>query len=195
LGLLLAAVDVAGPRRWRWLLTDEATGAPLADHQVDLENAPDEVARFADLYSYAWWRAAPDRRVADGATIVGEAGEWASRVLLGAQVVAAITAAAADGPVTVRVTAGPPADLVLRWPLELAHADGKPLAARGDVSFVYDVSANGGPAGPKPPVTGSLRVFAVFSQPTETSVLALRRERYALSRLIRRIAARERARD
>lgn len=34
---------------------------------------------------------------------------------------------------------------------------------------------------------------AWFSQPTNTSVLALRRERYALSRLIRRIAARERA--
>ena len=36
-------------------------------------------------------------------------------------------------------------------------------------------------------------MLAVFSQPTETSVLALRRERYALERLIRRIAARQRA--
>ena len=32
-------------------------------------------------------------------------------------------------------------------------------------------------------------MLAVFSQPTRTSVLALRRERYALARLIRRIAA------
>ena len=31
-------------------------------------------------------------------------------------------------------------------------------------------------------------MLAVFSQPTRTSVLALRRERYALSRLIRRTA-------
>ena len=41
--------------------------------------------------------------------------------------------------------------------------------------------------------TGRLRMLAVFSQPTRTDVLALRRERYALSRLIRTIAARERA--
>jgi hypothetical protein len=45
----------------------------------------------------------------------------------------------------------------VRWPLELAHAGGRPLAARGDVSLV--------------------------------SVLALRRERYELGKLIRRIAA------
>jgi tetratricopeptide (TPR) repeat protein len=36
----------------------------------------------------------------------------------------------------------------------------------------------------------ALRVLAVFSQPVRTSVLALRRERYALARLIRRIVAR-----
>jgi hypothetical protein len=41
-------------------------------------------------------------------------------------------------------------------------------------------------------VTGALRVLAVFSQPTRTSMLALRRERYALSNLIRRIAATQR---
>jgi hypothetical protein len=42
-------------------------------------------------------------------------------------------------------------------------------------------------------VGGTLRVLAVFSQPARTSVLALRRERYELARLFRRIAARERA--
>ena len=39
----------------------------------------------------------------------------------------------------------------------------------------------------------ALRMLAVFSQPSQTSVLALRQERYALTRLIRRITARERA--
>ena len=43
-------------------------------------------------------------------------------------------------------------------------------------------------------MAGALRVLAVFSQPTEGSVLALRRERYELGRLIRRIAARQRRR-
>jgi CHAT domain len=58
------------------------------------------------------------------------------------------------------------------------------------VAFVYDI---GGAGGRKDAVGEALRVLAVFSQPTKTSVLALRRERYALTRLIRRIAARERA--
>jgi hypothetical protein len=80
-------------------------------------------------------------------------------------------------PVTVRVTA----DFAARWPLELAHVAGVPLAARGDVSLVYAPAGQPGP--PKAEITGTLRVLAVFSQPTKTSVLALRRERYALSRL------------
>ena len=68
------------------------------------------------------------------------------------------------------------------------------------MSFVYDIAAD--PAGNlagdhgafpvaggggKAPVSGELRVLAVFSQPTRTSVLALRRERYALARLIRQL--------
>jgi hypothetical protein len=35
--LVLQAVDMRGPSRWRWLLTDEESGQPLADHQVVLE--------------------------------------------------------------------------------------------------------------------------------------------------------------
>jgi len=85
------------------------------------------------------------------------------------------------------------------WDLELAHHGGQPLAARGDVTFVYHVG-DGDAAAATDPVTGAvrrsgrkdgtdkaLRVLAVFSQPTKMSVLALRRERYALTRLIRRI--------
>jgi len=196
MGLLLRAVDITGPLRWRWLLTDADTGAPLADHRVDLESAPGDVARFADLYGYARSYAIPDRRVDDGARFVAEAGAWAGTVLLGEAVGKAIVAAAAAGPVTVLVVAAAPVAPVLLWPLELAHAGGRPLAARGDVSFVYDIAAgpadgHGAFAGPggggKAPVSGELRVLAVFSQPTRTSVLALRRERYALARLIRQL--------
>ena len=91
---------------------------------------------------------------------------------------------------------GPAADGMLLWPLRATHADGKPLAARGDVTFVYDIAgapgtdctghSAGGSGGP-------LRILAVFSQPAEISVLALRRERRALSQLIYRIAGRDRA--
>jgi CHAT domain len=225
MGLLLRAVDVAGPARWRWLLTDADTGAPLADHQVNLQGASAEVARFAEPFGYVRSYAAPDRQVEDGTKIVADAGAWAGSALLGDAVGKAIADAAAAGPVSVQVVAPPPADAVLLWPLELAHVAGKPLAARGDVTFVYDITGTGsgiastgsgqarqGPVAVAGPHAygahvygpggagrsgrgqdGPLRVLAVFSQPTKTTVLALRRERYALSRLIRRVAARERA--
>jgi hypothetical protein len=55
------------------------------------------------------------------------------------------------------------------------------------VSFVYAPSGTSGLA--KAQAADALRVLAVFSQPTRTSVLALRRERYELGGLIRRLAA------
>ena len=72
--LVLDAVEVASPFAWRWLLSDEETGAPLADHQVRLDPAAEEVAAFRDLYQYAGWRAVPDRRVSDQMKIVLAAG-------------------------------------------------------------------------------------------------------------------------
>ena len=69
--------------------------------------------------------------------------------------------------------------------------NGGPLAALGDVPLVYDVVPDGAHR-PKDAVSGALRMLAVFSQPTQTSVVALRRARYELGRLIRRIAARQR---
>ncbi len=188
MGLLLEAMEAIGPLRWRWLLTDEI-GRPLADHEVDLVSAPAEVARFRDLYGYVRSYAAPDRRAEDGARFVREAGEWAGRELLGEFIGAAIVA---ESPVTVRVKVPELLDSVLLWPLELAHAEGRPLSARGDVALVYDVAPDAS-VRQKDEIGSALRILAVFSQPTRATVLALRRERYALSRLIRRIAARQRA--
>ena len=180
---------------WRWLLTEEDTGRPLADHQVDLAGAPGEFGAFADLYRYLRWHAAPDRRLASEAQIVARVGAWAAREVLGQPVCDAIIKAA---PVTVRVTLPERAGFVLSWPLELAHAGGRPLAARGDVTFVYDLAS-----GRLPQRHGRcrrreawrpLRMLAVFSLPTQMSVLALRRERFELARLVRRIVARQRRR-
>jgi hypothetical protein len=183
--LVLRAVDVASQWQWRWLLSDEESGRPLADHVVELDPAGDDVVAFGDLYECARWRAAPDRRDEDEARVVARAGAWAGRELLGAQVGAAIVAA---GPVTVRVAVPDVLGHVQGWPLELAHVGGVSLAALGEVALVYDIAAPDGMR--KDPVGESLRVLAVFSQPDRTSVLALRRERYALARLIRRIVAR-----
>ena len=184
--------DFEGPAQWRWLLTLEGTGRPLADHRVDLNMQSDEYKAFTDLYRYLRWNAAPDRRAASEAQIVARMGAWTGQQVLGEAVGAAITGAA---PVTVRVMVPIKAGFLLSWPLELAHAGGRPLAARGDVTFLYDLGA--GLPGPGEDTSSrgmgrALRMLAVFSLPAATSVLALRRERYELVRLIRRIAARQR---
>ena len=189
MGLVLRAVEVAGPHRWRWLLIDEFSGAPLADHQVELDPESAEVEAFAELYRFLRRRAHPDRRVASETELLGRIGTWIGSVALGKQVGQAMVSAA---PVTVRVQVPAGAEFLAFRPWELAHVDGVPLAARGDVALVYELPGANGPA--KAPVGEVLRMLAVFSLPTATSALALRRERYELSRLVRRIAARGRRR-
>ena len=196
--LRLEVRDFEGPLRWRWLLTDEATGEPLADHQVDLDAASDDYRAFTDLYRYLRWNAVPDRRTASEAEIVARVGAWAGRAVLGESVGAAVAAAA---PVTVRVVVPERTGFLLGWPLELAHAAGRPLAARGDVTLVYDLGQGsarpGQAAGQRGRSDGAgrpLRMLAVFSLPGGSGVLGLRRERYELARLIRRIGARQRRR-
>ncbi|MGH3979572.1 MAG: CHAT domain-containing protein, partial [Pseudonocardiaceae bacterium] len=183
-GLVLRAVEVAGRHRWRWLLVDESSGAPLADHRVELDPKAVETEAFEDLYRFLRWRAEPDRRVASEAELAARVGAWLDSEVLGEPIGRAIVAAA---PVTVRVAVPDGAQFLAFRPWELAHVGGVPLAARGDVALVYDLAgANGAP---KAPVAEALRMLAVFSLPTATSVLALRRERYELSRLVRRVAA------
>jgi tetratricopeptide (TPR) repeat protein len=188
-GLRLELRDFEGPARWRWLLTDGATGRALADHQVNLDTRSDEYVAFTDLYRYLQRNAVPDRRAASDAAIVARVGAWAGRQVLGEAVGLAISAAA---PATVQVVLPRAARFVLFWPLELAWSGGRPLAARGDVTFAYD------PAGGLPGTDSaarsaerSLRMLAVFSLPSSTSVLGMRRERYELTRLIRQIAVRQ----
>jgi tetratricopeptide (TPR) repeat protein len=188
-GLLLQAVEVAGPYQWRWLLVDEHAGTVLADHPVDLDPRALETEAFENLHRFLRWRADPDRRVASEAELVGRVGAWIGSVALGERVGRAIVAAA---PVTVRVQVPAAAEFLASRPWELAHVGGVSLAARGDVGLVYDLP--GPAAGVKAPVGEALRMLAVFSLPTATSTLALRRERYELSRLVRRVAARSRRR-
>jgi len=185
-GLLLQMVDVVSDLAWRWLLTDEDTGSALADHTVSLDPDDADLAAFSDLYRYLRDNAVPDRRVPSEIALVARVGTWIGREVLGSSVGQAIVAAA---PVTVRVQVPPRAEFMVFRPLELAHVGGVPLASRGDVTLVFDFP---GTTGPKAPVADRLRMLAVFSLPTSTSALALRRERYELSHLIRRLAARER---
>ena len=75
-GLVLRAVEVAGRHRWRWLLVDESSGVPLADHRVELDSGAAETEAFEDLYRYLRWRADPDRRVASEAELLSRMGAW-----------------------------------------------------------------------------------------------------------------------
>jgi hypothetical protein len=102
-GLVLRAVEVAGPHRWRWLLVDGSSGAPLADHQVELDPKSTEVEAFAELYRFLRWQADPDRRVASEAELLGRVGAWIGSVALGERIGRAMVSAA---PVTVQVPAG-----------------------------------------------------------------------------------------
>jgi hypothetical protein len=192
MGLVLSVADYSGPLRWRWLLADEDTGRPLADHDVRLDAAGNEFRAFNDLYKYLRWHAVPDRRIASEAEIVARVGRWAARELLGDAISEAIVDAA---PATVRVVVPPEAGFMAGWPLELAYVDGVALAARGNVTFTYDL-VPGSASRPDSGLVeaGRLRMLAVFSLPTQTSVLALRRERFELVRLVRRIGARQRRR-
>ena len=160
---------------------------PLADHEVDLARAGDEFGAFTDLYGYLRRNAVPDRRTASEAQIMARVGAWVGRKVLGERIGEAIIAAA---PVTVRVIVSPAAGFVTDWPLELAHSGGVPLAGRGDVTFAYDLFAAAAAAdrGREPARLRALRMLAVFSLPTQNSVLALRRERYKLAEVVRQIA-------
>jgi tetratricopeptide (TPR) repeat protein len=144
---------------------------------------------FTDLYQWVRWNANPDpaRRVASEQDLVDRVGQWITTTLLGPSVVAAI---AGHAPTTVRVQVPDPLGYLRLRPLELAHHGGRALAADGQTTFVYQLTATA----PTPQQTGAvqqgrLRMVAVFSQPHGASMLALRRERYELTRLVRRLAA------
>ncbi len=106
-----------------------------------------EVTEFTDLARWRWgphgsWHAAPDTRAADEARMLGELGEW-----IGAEVFGRIAPALrARRPATVTVVVpGDAAALAFR-PLELAHADGTPLAAQGITLVLAPGAAPCGPA-------------------------------------------------
>jgi tetratricopeptide (TPR) repeat protein len=173
--------------RWRWVLTD-SSGAFLADHEVRLDAASWQYEAFGDLRWYLRWHCAPDRRAEDEARIVGEVGAWTGTEVLGPAVAAALVR---GRPVTVRVVVPPEAAELVYRPLELAHANGKPLAVQ-DVTLVME---SGTGTVPIEPVGERLRVLGLFSLPEGGRALNLRRERAELVRLVRGIAATGKAAD
>jgi hypothetical protein len=189
-GLRLEAVEFADLTRWRWVLTDEASGALIADHEVRLDAACWQFDAFADVHQYLAWQVAPDRRDADEARVVGQVGEWIGAHVLG-PVADTLVKLARKRPMTVRVVVPEGAGELLLRPLELAHVNGKPLAVQ-DVTLVMQVN----PDDPDPCSVGTrLRVLGLFSLPDGGQPLNLRRERHSLVRVIRAVAAVGKAAD
>jgi hypothetical protein len=188
-GLRLEAREYTSLTRWRWVLTD-SSGAFLADHEVRLDPASWEFEAFADLRGYLQWHCAPDQRAQDEARIVAEAGAWIGSAVLGPAICAALVR---RRPATVRVVVPPDAAELLYRPLELAHANGKPLAVQ-DVTLVMDAGDGASPDRIEP-AGERLRVLGLFSLPEGSRALNLRRERAGLVRLVRGIAATGKAAD
>jgi len=186
-GLRLEVREFRDLARFRWVLQD-ASGVYLADHEVRLDPASWQYEAFGDLRRYLRWHCAPDRRAEDEARIVDEVSAWIGTHVLGPAVGDAL---ARRRPATVRVVVPTEAAGLLYRPLELAHAQGRPLAVQ-DVTLVMQGSPAGDRGTGPEPVGERLRVLGLFSLPEGGRSLNLRRER---AELVRRVAAIGKATD
>lgn len=177
--LRLDMVDYAGPTRWRWRLAD-AEGKELAVHTVELDEREWQFDAFTDLHRYLRAHADADRRLMHEAEMVVQVGAWLGERVLGK---VAVELARARGTVRLVVPAEA-ADLAFR-PWDLAIMNGRPLIAYR-VGFIVDV---GGPSAEKAEIGDRLRMLAVFSVPSDDGALNLRKERWALARIVHQIGA------
>jgi len=185
--LVLEAVDFKDVAHWTWQLSDPA-GRVLLRRRVALDTTASKYEAFVNLYGYLQWRARPERRAADEARLVAEAGRWIGQHVFG-EISSEIASRAAETPLVVRVKLHGAAAALLDRPFELAYVRGRPLAL-AHLSFVYE-TASGPDRSPAvaPAPSDRLRMLAVFSLPTDGRAIGLRRERQELTRLIQRIAA------
>lgn len=176
--LRLEVLDYTDPARWLWRLTDN--GVFLADHQVVIDRNAWQFEAFTDLHRYLKWNAAPDRRLAHEADLVGQVGDWISEVVLGP---ICGTLATQRRPVRVEIPQDAGGLAYLPW--ELARFEGRTLAEYR-VGFIIDQPHR---SLAKAPVGDRLRMLAIFSLPEDAGALNLRKERFALAKLVHEIAA------
>ena len=186
--LILDAVDVAGPTQWRWRLTT-VEDQVVAEHIVDLDAGTADYEGFSDLHNFVALRRDPRGRALSEAQLVDRIGNWIGEEVLGPIGSALLRAA----PATVRVQLCDTTNWLSQRPLELATVDGVPLAMQ-DIAFVYESRRDPVVAGHWRRNTPDrrLRMLGVFSMPVGERPLALRRERYELTRLLHDIATNER---
>ena len=180
--LALSVSRFSGPLEWDWSLTE--AGQELGRHTVRIAATEWQFAAFADLFGHVGWRttAASRRRVEP--LVARQLGEWAAERLLGDLTLHF------DGPATVEVIMPGPAAALGLLPLEAMVVGDRTLALRR-VTFVFHTCADGQHSPPlaKRSPGDRLRILAVFSLPSGTTALALRRERVTLSRLLDQLSA------
>jgi tetratricopeptide (TPR) repeat protein len=183
--LYLEVTDYQSPARWRLELL-APTGELIGEHEVRLDESCWQYEAFADLPGYLRWHSVPDRRIEDEARIVAATGEWIGERVLGP--LADDLAAAA--PATVRVVVPEEAKQLMFRPLQLAYANGRPLAVQGVTLIMQPPLSTFRDAGRGNESVGDgLRVLGLFSMPAGERPLNLRRERQALAELFTGIAA------
>jgi hypothetical protein len=179
--LRLTLTDYQDPTSWRWVLS-EGNGKYVKDHVVNLDPKSREYGGFLDLSSYVDYHSTiqkPEQQLA-------ELGKWIGENVFGGLRDAfwrrrSLPAAA------VQVIVPEKAQALLFRPLELATLkDGKSLRAAG-IRFVYELEGETSGTAAKDPVEKAVRILAAFSLPVRANPLNLRRERYGLQRLVRRL--------
>ena len=180
--LTLEAIEFKDSQHWRWVLRD-GFGNYIQDHEIQLDPKDTKYWALIDLESYLDYHSAPDKWVEDQTKLIEDIGTWISENILGP---IADKLGSYVRPITVQVKVPPEASALLQMPLDIAIIKGKTLAKR-NVSLVFELvgrTFSGEPQG----IEDKLRMLAIFSLPTDVSLLALRRERYELLKKINTIA-------
>lgn len=173
--LCLKVVEFQDETHWRWVLTDHRDNF-IADNEVVLDRKDSCYRGFKNLPDYLRYHSIG--KVEE--TLLTKVGVWISNKIFG-NIVNALCDHIQYPATVVRVCVPLEAQELLFRPFELAHVDNKPFATKG-IQFVYQLSDDCLRSSLKP-IPDALRVLAIFSLPSETMPLDLRRERYELKQL------------
>jgi hypothetical protein len=183
----LEIADFRSPEEWLWRLLD-ADGSYMASHEVRIARTDPEHTGFIDVRTYLERvadRADPKRAEREDAAL-RSLGKWIHDCVLGT-VADALVKQAEASPTLVTVSVPRQATELLTRPFELAMVSGKPLAS-WDLTLAFEIEGATRPV-QKERVSERLRMLALFSVPTDQTALALRRERFALKELVRRVVS------
>jgi len=180
--LQLTLTDYADPAHWRWVLNDPRSKF-LADHDVRLDAASREHRGFLDLAQYLDYR----KPIQDVEEQLAELGDWIGRHVFGG-LLKALWDHRALPAVAVHVSVPTAAQQLLFRPFELARFQDGTTFRQAGLRFVYQLDSAAPQAASKAAGTEtSLRILAAFSLPVKLNPVNLRRERYALQRLVREL--------